>query len=68
MTASPEIQKIAIITGASTGIGAATARELARRGSTSSGVFGATGTPTQSGGRVIEPLVSTSPTRTTSGS
>ena len=32
MTASPEIQEIAIITGASTGIGAATARELARRG------------------------------------
>src|SRR5262249_47123315 len=32
MTASPAIQEIAIITGASTGIGAATARELARRG------------------------------------
>jgi len=32
MTASPEIQEIAIVTGASTGIGAATARELARRG------------------------------------
>jgi NAD(P)-dependent dehydrogenase (short-subunit alcohol dehydrogenase family) len=32
MTASPENQEIAIITGASTGIGAATARELARRG------------------------------------
>ncbi|HLG88954.1 MAG TPA: SDR family NAD(P)-dependent oxidoreductase [Alphaproteobacteria bacterium] len=32
MTASPEIPEIAIITGASTGIGAATARELARRG------------------------------------
>src|SRR5262249_26776323 len=32
VTASPEIQEIAIITGASTGIGAATARELARRG------------------------------------
>jgi NAD(P)-dependent dehydrogenase (short-subunit alcohol dehydrogenase family) len=32
MTASPQIQEIAIITGASTGIGAATARELARRG------------------------------------
>ncbi|WP_437597813.1 SDR family NAD(P)-dependent oxidoreductase [Sorangium sp. So ce590] len=32
MTAAPEIQEIAIITGASTGIGAATARELARRG------------------------------------
>jgi NAD(P)-dependent dehydrogenase (short-subunit alcohol dehydrogenase family) len=32
MTASPEIQEIAVITGASTGIGAATARELARRG------------------------------------
>jgi NAD(P)-dependent dehydrogenase (short-subunit alcohol dehydrogenase family) len=32
MTASPEIQEIGIITGASTGIGAATARELARRG------------------------------------
>jgi NAD(P)-dependent dehydrogenase (short-subunit alcohol dehydrogenase family) len=31
MTA-PEIQEIAIVTGASTGIGAATARELARRG------------------------------------
>jgi len=30
--ASPEVQEIAIITGASTGIGAATARELARRG------------------------------------
>jgi NAD(P)-dependent dehydrogenase (short-subunit alcohol dehydrogenase family) len=32
MTATPEIQEIVIITGASTGIGAATARELARRG------------------------------------
>jgi NAD(P)-dependent dehydrogenase (short-subunit alcohol dehydrogenase family) len=32
MTASPEIQEIAIVTGASTGIGAATARELARQG------------------------------------
>src|SRR5271168_332267 len=32
MTATPEIQEIAAITGASTGIGAATARELARRG------------------------------------
>lgn len=32
MTASPEVQEIAIVTGASTGIGAATARELARRG------------------------------------
>ena len=32
MTASPEIQELVIITGASTGIGAATARELARRG------------------------------------
>src|SRR5215472_6020085 len=32
MTASPEIQEIVVITGASTGIGAATARELARRG------------------------------------
>ena len=32
MTASPEIQEIVIVTGASTGIGAATARELARRG------------------------------------
>jgi NAD(P)-dependent dehydrogenase (short-subunit alcohol dehydrogenase family) len=32
MTASPEIQEIVIITGASSGIGAATARELARRG------------------------------------
>ncbi|AUX47503.1 dehydrogenase [Sorangium cellulosum] len=32
MTASAEIQEIAIVTGASTGIGAATARELARRG------------------------------------
>ena len=32
VTASPEIQEIAVITGASTGIGAATARELARRG------------------------------------
>jgi NAD(P)-dependent dehydrogenase (short-subunit alcohol dehydrogenase family) len=32
VTASPEIQELAIITGASTGIGAATARELARRG------------------------------------
>ena len=32
MTTSPEIQEIVIITGASSGIGAATARELARRG------------------------------------
>src|SRR5580692_10234297 len=32
MTASPEIQEIAVITGASTGIGAATAQELARKG------------------------------------
>ena len=32
MTSSPESQEIAVITGASTGIGAATARELARRG------------------------------------
>ena len=32
MTASPESQEIAVVTGASTGIGAATARELARRG------------------------------------
>src|SRR5271166_2111096 len=32
MGPSPEIQEIAVITGASTGIGAATARELARRG------------------------------------
>lgn len=32
MTTSTDIQEIAVITGASTGIGAATARELARRG------------------------------------
>jgi NAD(P)-dependent dehydrogenase (short-subunit alcohol dehydrogenase family) len=32
MPASPEIQEIAVITGASTGMGTATARELARRG------------------------------------
>src|SRR5580692_8347895 len=32
MTTSPEIQEIVIITGASSGIGAATARELAQRG------------------------------------
>ena len=32
MATSPEIQEIVIITGASSGIGAATARELARRG------------------------------------
>ena len=32
MTTSPEIQEIVIVTGASSGIGAATARELARRG------------------------------------
>ena len=32
MAASPEIQEIAVVTGASTGMGAATARELARRG------------------------------------
>src|ERR1700739_2387838 len=32
MTASPGIQEIAVSTGASTGMGAATARELARRG------------------------------------
>jgi NAD(P)-dependent dehydrogenase (short-subunit alcohol dehydrogenase family) len=32
MTASSEVQELAVITGASTGIGAATARELAQRG------------------------------------
>jgi NAD(P)-dependent dehydrogenase (short-subunit alcohol dehydrogenase family) len=32
MTLSPEIEELAVVTGASTGIGAATARELARRG------------------------------------
>jgi NAD(P)-dependent dehydrogenase (short-subunit alcohol dehydrogenase family) len=32
MTASTEAGEIAVVTGASTGIGAATARELARRG------------------------------------
>jgi short chain dehydrogenase len=32
MAASAELQEIAVITGASTGMGAATARELARRG------------------------------------
>ena len=32
MTAAPEIQETVVITGASTGIGAATARELAQRG------------------------------------
>jgi NAD(P)-dependent dehydrogenase (short-subunit alcohol dehydrogenase family) len=32
MTVSPEVREIAIVTGASAGIGAATARELARRG------------------------------------
>ncbi len=32
MTASPELHELAIVTGASSGIGAATARELARRG------------------------------------
>jgi NAD(P)-dependent dehydrogenase (short-subunit alcohol dehydrogenase family) len=32
MTASSQIQELAVLTGASTGIGAATARELARRG------------------------------------
>jgi NAD(P)-dependent dehydrogenase (short-subunit alcohol dehydrogenase family) len=32
VTASPEVGEIAVITGASTGMGAATARELARRG------------------------------------
>ena len=32
MTASPALQEIAVVTGASSGIGAATARELARRG------------------------------------
>lgn len=32
MTASPAIQEFVVVTGASTGIGAATARELARRG------------------------------------
>ena len=32
MTASSEIQELVVVTGASTGIGAATARELARRG------------------------------------
>ena len=32
MTASSEMREIAVITGASTGMGAATARELARRG------------------------------------
>ena len=52
MTASPEIQEIVIITGASSGIGAATAPELAGGGSTSSRASGAIGTPTQSGYRV----------------
>src|SRR6478672_82391 len=32
MTASTEIQELIVVTGASTGMGAATARELARRG------------------------------------
>jgi NAD(P)-dependent dehydrogenase (short-subunit alcohol dehydrogenase family) len=32
MTVSTEIRELAVVTGASTGIGAATARELARRG------------------------------------
>ena len=32
MTVSTETREIAVVTGASTGIGAATARELARRG------------------------------------
>jgi NAD(P)-dependent dehydrogenase (short-subunit alcohol dehydrogenase family) len=32
MTTSPDSQELAVVTGASTGIGAATARELARRG------------------------------------
>ena len=45
MTASPEIQEIAIITGAFAGIGAAT------HANWPGGVSGATGTPTQSGGR-----------------
>ena len=32
MTNSPKVQEIVVVTGASTGIGAATARELAKRG------------------------------------
>src|SRR5260370_35635501 len=32
MSGSPEIEEVGVITGASTGIGAATARELARHG------------------------------------
>ena len=51
MTTSPEFQEIVIITGAPSGIGAATAPNWPGGGSTSLRASGATRTPTQSGGR-----------------
>jgi NAD(P)-dependent dehydrogenase (short-subunit alcohol dehydrogenase family) len=57
MTLSPESQQIAIVTGASTGIGAATARELARRGFHVLAGVRRDGDADAIRGRGIEPLI-----------